>query len=322
MRALAVCTALFFATSAIADPLPSWSDGPAKAEIIAFVDSVTDPDSPDFVPAHARVATFDNDGTLWAEQPLYFQLYYALDRLREKAAADPSILTSDVLKAAAEGDMKTVLAGGEEALLEILAVSHADISVDDFIADVQDWLATARHPETGKPYTEMVYQPMLELLRYLRDEGFDTWIVSGGGVHFLRAFAEETYGIPPQQVLGSATPTELVQTENGPVIMKREGIAFLDDKAGKPIGIDSRIGLRPIFAGGNSDGDFDMLDFVTSGDGPRFALIVHHTDADREYAYDRDSGIGKLVRGLDEGPAKGWLIVDMARDWDRVWPTE
>ncbi|MGA9408901.1 MAG: HAD family hydrolase [Roseobacter sp.] len=305
-----------FVSLASADPLPSWAETDTKAAIIEFVESVTDPASPDYVTPADRIATFDNDGTLWGEQPLYFQVIYALDRLKEKAGADPSILTSDTLKAAAAGDVGAVAAGGVEAVLEVLAVSHSGMSVDDFKNDVRDWLQTARHPTTGMPYDEMVYQPMLELLSYLRDEGFQTWIVSGGGVHFIRAFAEEAYNIPPEQVLGSAGPTEYVDGQ----VMKLPGIDFVDDKEGKPVGIDSRIGKRPIFAGGNSDGDFAMLEYATAGDGPRFGLLVHHTDATREFAYDREGHIGVLNRGLDEGPALGWVIVDMAEDWEQVWP--
>jgi len=303
-----------------ADPLPSWSETEAKTRITDFVESVTDPASPDYVTPAERIAVFDNDGNLWAEQPVYFQLIYAIDRLREAAEADPSILSSDVLTAAAEGDMEGMLAGGVEGLLEVLAVSHSGMSVEAFQADVSDWLGSATHPTTGMLYGDMIYQPMLELLRYLRDEGFQTWIVSGGGVHFVRAFAEDAYGIPPEQVVGSATPTEFNEETNE--VMKLPGIEFVDDKAGKPVGIDSRIGRRPIFASGNSDGDFQMLAYTMAGDGPRFAMILHHTDAEREFAYDRGSHVGGLERGLDEGPDRGWLIVDMARDWDQIWPGE
>jgi len=310
--------ALTIATPVIADPLPSWTDTDTKAAIIGFVEAVTDPASPDYVTPADRIATFDNDGNLWAEQPVYFQLTYAIERLQEQAEADPSILTSDTLRAAAEGDMEGMLAGGTEGLMEVLAVSHSGMSVEAFQADVSDWLDTATHPTTGMLYGDMIYQPMLELLRYLRDEDFQTWIVSGGGVHFVRAFAEDAYGIPPEQVLGSATPTEFDEETNE--IMKLPGIAFVDDKAGKPVGIDSRIGRRPIFASGNSDGDFQMLAYTMAGDGPRFAMLLHHTDAEREFAYDRDSHVGGLERGLDEGPDRGWVIVDMASDWSRIWP--
>lgn len=317
MRLIASVAALFCIASFLAaDPLPSWAETDSKAVIVAFVDSVTDPTSPDYVTASDRIAVFDNDGTLWAEQPVYFQLIYALDRLKQKADADPSILTSDILKAAAEGDMDTVAAGGNDALLEILAISHSGMSVGAFQDDVRAWFDTARHPTTGMRYDRMIYQPMLELLRYLRDEGFQTWIVSGGGVHFIRAFAEEAYNIPPEQVVGSAGPTEYVDGD----VMKLPGVDFVDDKEGKPVGIDSRIGKRPIIAGGNSDGDFAMLEYTTGGEGPRLGILVHHTDADREFAYDREGHIGVLNRGLDEGPDRGWVIVDMADDWKQVWP--
>ncbi|MGS4948191.1 HAD family hydrolase [Meridianimarinicoccus sp. RP-17] len=305
------------AAPAFADPLPSWADTHAKADIIAFVDSVTDPDSPDYVPPAARIAAFDNDGTLWAEQPVYFQFLYALDRLREKAEVDPSILTTDVLRAAAAGDLGPVLAAGAEGLLEVVAVSHSGMTVPEFQADVRDWLGTARHPETDMAYDAMLYQPMLELLRYLRDEGFTTWIVSGGGVHFIRAFAADAYNVPPWQVVGTRAAT--TYDEDARVILKDPDVSFIDDKAGKPVGIDQQIGAVPIFIGGNSDGDFAMLDYGSAQDGPFFGMIVHHNDADREFAYDRDSHVGALARGLDEGPGKGWLIVDMAADWARVW---
>jgi len=306
------------AIPALADPLPSWNDTASKAAIIGFVERVTDPASEDYVTPSERIAAFDNDGCLWAEQPVYFQLFYALDRLREKAAADPSIVTSDVLRAAVDGDIEAVLAGGIEGLMEVLDVSHSGMTVETFQADVKDWLATATHPDTGMLYGDMIYQPMLELLSYLRDNDFQTWIVSGGGVHFVRAFAEEAYGIPPEQVVGSATPTAYDPELRA--LVKQPGIAFVDDKAGKPVGIDSRIGRRPIFAAGNSDGDFQMIEYTMAGPGPRFAMIVHHTDGEREFAYDRESHVGKLDRGLDEGPGRGWLIVDMAGDWARIWP--
>lgn len=308
------------ATSALADPLPSWSDGAAKERIVAFVDSVTDAAGDNYVAPEHRIAVFDNDGTLWAERPVYFQLLFAMDYLAQRAESDPDLLSSDALKAAAAGDMKALMAGGKEALIEVITVAHSGMSVDEFIAASGEWLRTAKHPETGKPYLDHVYQPMLELLRYLRDEGFETFIVSGGGVHMIRAFAKETYGIPPQNVIGSVGESEYQMVDGTPTIMKTPGIAFIDDKAGKPVGIDRHIGRRPVIAVGNSDGDFEMLEYATSGDGPRLAIIVHHTDAEREWAYDREGHVGKLVRGLDEGPDRGWLIVDMAQDWDRVWP--
>lgn len=320
MRTAVAATAILFASFGMAfgDPLPSWNDTEAKSQIIAFVDSVTDPASPDYVTPNARIAAFDNDGTLWAEQPFYFQFLYALDRFREAAEADPSILTSDPLRAAADGDMAGLMEGGHEALLEIVAQSHSGMTVEAFQDDVRVWLKTARHPDTGKPFDAMVYQPMLELLRYLRDEGFATWIVSGGGIDFIRAFAEEAYNIPPHQIVGTRAPATYDE-ETGTVV-KEAGIDFIDDKAGKPVGIATQIGQKPIFVGGNSDGDFAMLDYASAGEGPAFGLIIHHTDGDREFAYDREGSVGVLSRGLDEGPQKGWLIVDMARDWGRVFP--
>jgi hypothetical protein len=236
------------------------------------------------------------------------------------AAADPSILTSDTLRAAAAGDIAGVLADGEKGLLEIVMVTHSGLSVDAFEAEVQDWMATARHPETGRPYARMTYQPMLELLSYLREEDFETYIVSGGGIDFMRAFTDRVYGIPPQNVVGSSGKSSYAVVDGVPMIMKDPGIAFIDDKEGKPLGIDSHIGKRPIFVAGNSDGDFEMLEWATAGEGPRFGMIVHHTDAAREWAYDRDSHVGRLSAALDAAPAKGWLVVDMANDWRIVWP--
>ena len=318
--ALAVVAVLcLMASPLLADPLPSWRDTDAKARIMDFVESVTDPQSDQYVTPPDRIAVFDNDGTLWSEKPFYFQLLYAIDRVRERAEADPSILTSDPLKAAADGNIEGLLAQGEEGLLDVLAVSHSDVSVAEFQADVRDWLESARHPSTGMAYDAMLYQPMLELLAYLRDESFTTWIVSGGGVHFIRSFAAEAYGVPPAQVVGSAAPAKY-EANGAPTILKEPGIFFFNDKSGKPLAIDSRIGKRPIFAAGNSDGDFQMLEWTSSGDGPRLGMIIHHTDGSREFAYDRDSHVGKLARGLEEGPDRGWLIVDMAKDWAQVWP--
>jgi phosphoserine phosphatase len=320
LAAAAVLVALPLA----ADPLPSWADTEAKARIVAFVESVTDPASPDYVTPADRIAVFDNDGTLWSEQPLYFQALYALDILREKAAADPSILSSDILAAANAGDAAAVAAAGQEGLLEVINVSHGGgISPEEFEASARDWLATAQHPTSGLTYGEMTYQPMLELLSYLRDEDFTTWIVSGGGVDFIRSFAEDAYGIPPWQVVGSEGTTSYVVADDGtPGISKDGGITFVDDKEGKPVGIMRHIGQRPIFAAGNSDGDFQMLEWTTAGSGPRFGMLIHHTDAEREFVYDREGHIGVLNRGLDEGPDRGWLIVDMGRDWEQVWPGE
>ncbi|KIC44121.1 HAD family hydrolase [Ruegeria sp. ANG-S4] len=302
-----------------ADPLPSWNSTETKSQIIDFVTAVTDPEGTDYVTPAERIAVFDNDGTLWAEQPVYFQFIFAMDRLAEMAADDPSILSSPTLEAAAKGDLATVLQGGHDALIEVVNASHSGMSVEDFQLDVANWLDSARHADTGLPYDQMTYQPMVELLRYLRDEGFKTYIVSGGGLHFMRVFAEEAYGIPPEQVLGTYGETTFDTDGATPVISKAPGIAFIDDKEGKPINIERTIGRRPILAGGNSDGDFAMMQWTTTGDGPRLGILVHHTDAEREWAYDRESPIGKLVDGLDKGPDMGWVIVDMANDWSRVY---
>ncbi|KIC42806.1 HAD family hydrolase [Ruegeria sp. ANG-R] len=302
-----------------ADPLPSWTDSASKQQIIAFVDSVTDPSGENYVTPAERIAVFDNDGTLWAEQPVYFQFIFAMDRLAELAEKDPSILSTPALKAAAEGDLQTVLEGGHDALIEVVNASHSGSSVEEFQSEVAEWLNTTRHPVTDLPYDQMTYQPMVELLRYLRDEGFKTYIVSGGGLHFMRVFAQEAYGIPPEQILGTYGETVYDSSADTPVINKAPGIAFIDDKEGKPINIERTIGKRPILAGGNSDGDFAMLEWTTAGDGPRLGVLVHHTDADREWAYDRESPIGRLVDGLDKGPDMGWVIVDMANDWSRIY---
>ncbi|MTH77057.1 haloacid dehalogenase-like hydrolase [Paracoccus aestuariivivens] len=314
---MAVFAAL--ASPTLADPLPSWNDGATKTAIIDFVENVTDPASDKFLPEEDRIATFDNDGTLWAEQPLYFQGLFALDVLKKKAAADPSILSSDVLKAASSGDLKGVMAGGTAGLLELLNVSHSGMTVDQFQSDAHEWLTTTTHPTSGMHYVDMTYQPMLELLSYLRDEGFSTYIVSGGGIDFIRAISDKAYGIPPQQVVGTEGTTKYEEVDGKMVLMKHGGLTFYDDKEGKPVGIARHIGKRPIFVGGNSDGDFAMLEYATSGDGPAFGLIVHHTDADREFAYDREGHIGVLDRGLDEAAARGWHLVDMKNDWARIW---
>ncbi|QEM80887.1 HAD family hydrolase [Halomonas binhaiensis] len=302
---------------ALAEPLESWNDSASKKAIIEFVENVTDPDSDDFVPEEQRIAVFDNDGTLWTEQPMYFQLAYALDRA---ATADESRLDTEIKKAAANGDIAPAMAAGMEGLAEVIAISHADISVDDFQTDVRDWLANARHPDTDMAYTDMIFQPMLELLDYLRDEDFDTYIVSGGGVHFMRAFATEAYGIAPQNIIGSRGSVELVDEDGTLTLMKRAGIDYVDDGPGKPVAIDEKIGLRPIMAVGNSDGDVPMLTWSTQGDGPRLGVLVHHTDGKREVAYDRDSHFGKLDKGLDEAADRGWVLVDMANDWSAVYP--
>jgi phosphoglycolate phosphatase-like HAD superfamily hydrolase len=305
-----------------ADPLPSWTEGRAKQSIVDFVQRVTSPGGKDFVPEPERVAVFDNDGTLWAEQPFYFQLVFALDRVKALAAKHPEWKEKEPFKSALAGDLKGVLAGGEHALVELVMATHAGMTTEEFEHVVKTWIATAKHPRFNRPYTECVYQPMLELLVYLRANGFKTWIVSGGGIEFMRPWTERVYGIPPEQVVGSSIKTKFELRDGKPVLMRLPEVNFIDDKAGKPVGINQHIGRRPIAAFGNSDGDFQMLEWTTTGSGPRFGLIVHHDDAKREWAYDRKSSIGKLDRGLDEAPKRGWLVVSMQRDWKFIFPFE
>ncbi len=300
-------------------PLETWTDGPHKSAILDFVEAVTDPKAATFVPVADRIAVFDNDGTLWAEQPVYFQFLFALDQARQKAAADPAWASSPALKAAAEGDVKALMAGGEDALIEVVNATHSGLTVEEFTASVAAWIAEARHPQTGERLLDMTYQPMVDLLDYLRENEFQTYIVSGGGVDFMRAFAEDAYGIPPQNVIGSLGNSSFQMIDGAPVVMKDPGIAFIDDKGGKPVGILRNIGKRPIFVAGNSDGDLAMLQWATAGEGPRFGMIVHHTDAVREYAYDRDSAVGRLDLALDAAPTAGWTVVDMKNDWQRVY---
>jgi phosphoserine phosphatase len=302
------------------DPLPSWNDGTAKASITAFVGKVTKEGTPDFVPPADRIAVFDNDGCLWSEQPAYFQLLFAIDRVKALAPKHPEWKTKQPFKAVLEGDMKALAASGERGLLQLVMASHAGMTTDEFSRTVKDWLATARHPRFKRAYSDLVYQPMLELLAYLRANGFQTWIVSGGGIEFVRVFSQEKYGIPPQQVVGSSIKTKYEVRDGKPALVRLPELNFIDDKAGKPVGIHQHIGKRPIAAFGNSDGDFEMLEWVTAGAGPRFGLLVHHDDAEREFAYDRKSHVGRLDRGLDEGPKRGWTIVSMKSDWRTVYP--
>ena len=302
------------------DALPSWKDGAAKRSITEFVSKVTKEGGPDFVPPSERIAVFDNDGTLWAEQPMYFQFLFAVDRVRAMAPSHPEWKEMEPFASILKGDMKSALAGGEHALLEILAATHAGLTTDEFEGVAREWLASAKHPVKGKLYIELVYQPMLELLGYLRAQGFKTFIVSGGGVEFLRAFAEKVYGIPPEQVVGSTGKQKFELRDGKPVLVKLPAVDFVDDKEGKPVGIQKFIGRRPIAAFGNSDGDLAMLQWTAAGSGPRFSLYVHHDDAAREWAYDRQSHIGRLDKGLDEARARGWTVVSMKNDWIRVFP--
>jgi phosphoglycolate phosphatase-like HAD superfamily hydrolase len=305
------------------DPLPSWNDGAAKKSIVDFVTRVAAPGGPNFVPAEQRIAVFDNDGTLWAEQPVYFQFQFALDRVKALSPQHPEWQTTQPFKAALEGDAKALAAAGEKGLLQIVAASHAGITTDAFAKEVADWLTAARHPRFKQPYAWLVYQPQLELLAYLRRNGFKTFIVSGGGVEFIRTFAEEAYGIPPEQVVGSSGVVKFqIGPDGKPELIKEAKIEFIDDGPGKPVAINRFIGRRPIFAFGNSDGDLQMLQWTAAGDGRRFLAILHHTDAEREWAYDRQSPIGRLDKALDEAKTRGWTVVDMKLDWRKVFSFE
>jgi phosphoglycolate phosphatase-like HAD superfamily hydrolase len=305
------------------DPLPSWNDGAVKKSITDFVARVTTEGGPDFVPVPERIATFDNDGTLWCEQPVYFQVAFAMDRIRALAPQNPQWKTKQPFKALLSNDMRALAATGERGLLSIIAASHAGMTVQDFHETVLAWLDRARHPRFNRPYTDLVYQPMLELLTYLRANGFKTFIVSGGGIEFMRPWTDKVYGIPPEQIVGSSGMTRFQMGPDGkPVLMKLAQVEFVDDGPGKPVGINRFIGRRPIFAFGNSDGDLQMLQWTAAGSGARFMGIVHHTDAEREYAYDRKSHVGRLDKALDEGRARGWTIADMKRDWRTIFPRE
>ena len=305
-----------------ADPLPSWNDGPAKKAITEFVTRVTTQGGPEFVPPAERIAVFDNDGTLWSEQPIYFQFAFALDRVRALAPKHPEWKTKQPFKGILERDMKAVMAAGEKGLTEVLAATHAGMTTEEFNQTAKDWLAQARHPRFQRSYTDLVYQPMVELLAYLRANGFKTFIVSGGGVEFIRAFAEQVYGIPPEQVVGSTGEAKLELRDGKPVLVKLPKVNHVDDGPGKPVGINRFIGRRPVMAFGNSDGDHQMLQWTAAGAGPRFMGLVRHTDAAREWAYDRQSHIGRLDKALDEAMAKGWTVVDMKTDWRKIYAFE
>jgi len=305
-----------------ADPLPSWCLGPSKASILGFVEAVTSEGGSEFVPPLDRIAVFDNDGTLWSEKPLYFQLIFALERVKELAAQHPEWQEQQPFKAVLQDDMEGLLAGGLRAIVDILVATHGGNTIEEFEEIVTAWIASARHPQTGRPYTEMVYQPMLELLDFLRANGFRTYIVSGGGIEFMRAWVEDVYGIPPERVIGSSIETQFEMRDGGPVLVRIPKIDFVDDNEGKPVGIHKFIGRRPLLAFGNSDGDHQMLQWTAAGGGARFMGLVHHTDAEREWAYDRESLVGRLDRALDEAQAKGWTVVDMAREWRVVYPWE
>jgi phosphoserine phosphatase len=302
------------------DPLPSWNEGEAKGALVEFVEAVTTDGGADFVPPGERIAVFDNDGTLWVEQPIYTQAAFAFDRVKATAPQHPEWATTQPFKAVLDNDPEALAATGVGGLAELVMATHAGMTTDEFATIVTGWAATARHPRFQRPYTELVYQPMLELLGYLRDNGFKTYIVSGGGVEFMRPWAERVYGIPPEQVVGSTIKTRFELRDGQPVLMRLPEIDFFDDKAGKPVAIHEFIGRRPIVAFGNSDGDLQMLQWTTAGDGRRLGLIVHHDDAEREYAYDRESRIGRLDRGLDEAGPAGWVVVSIKEDWKTIFP--
>jgi len=303
-----------------ADPLPSWNDGPAKGAIIDFVTRVSTAGSEDFVPVAERIATFDNDGTLWAEQPMYFQAFFIFDQIKTLGPDHPEWQTTEPFSSVLQGDIKKALSGGEHTLLEMVMATHAGMTTEEFEQLVKDWLATARHPVSKRPFTDMVYQPMIELLSYMRAEGFKTFIVSGGGIEFMRPWTEKVYGIPPEQVIGSSIKTRFEFRNGKPALIRLPEIRFIDDKERKPVGIQQHIGQRPIAAFGNSDGDLQMLQWTAAGSGPYLCLYVHHTDTEREWAYDRKSHIGRLDKGLDEAKAKGWKVVNMKDDWSMVFP--
>jgi len=323
MLAVALTAAIAVSSAAAAaDALPSWKDGKAKQAIAQFVKQVTTKGGPKFVRPAERIAVFDNDGTLWAEQPMYFQAAFVLDRVKALAPEHPEWKDQEPFKSVLAGDMGGVNAAGMQGLLELVGATHGGMTSEEFDQTARDWLAAARHPRFKRPYTDLVYQPMLELLAFLRANGFKTYIVSGGGVEFIRVFSEKVYGVPPEQVLGSSIQIKYEVRDGKPVIARLPEIDFIDDKAGKPVGIQKFIGRRPLMAFGNSDGDFEMLEWTTSGPGPRFGMLVHHDDAVREWAYDRESHVGRLKRGLDEGPQRGGVIASMKSDWKRVFPFE
>jgi phosphoglycolate phosphatase-like HAD superfamily hydrolase len=329
---LAVITALTFSCNqpppvtespkaeTVADPLPSWNEGATKQAIIDFVKNSTDSTGKGFIPVADRIACFDNDGTLWTEMPMPFQLFFVFDQIKVLAPQHPEWKDQQPFKGVLEGDLKSALSGGEKALAELIMATHSGMTTDTFDKTVKDWMATATHPKTGKHYYEMVYQPMLELLNYLRANGYKTFIVSGGGIDFLRVWSEEVYGIPPYQVVGSSTRVKYDTSGTQPVLIKLPELNFFDDKLGKPVGIHQHIGKRPVFTAGNSDGDYGMLQYTSTGSGPHFGLIIHHTDSLREYAYDRLSRLARLSKGLDDAAKYHWEVVDMQTDWNKVYP--
>jgi phosphoserine phosphatase len=323
VRFIFAATLTLFAGTALAqDALPSWNDGASKSAIVEFVVRVTRQGGPDFVAPAERIAVFDNDGTLWSEQPVPVQVAFALDRVKTLAPQHPEWKDKQPFKAVIEGDMKALAESGERGILEMFMATHAGMTTDEFENIVTTWLATARHPRFNRAYTELVYQPMLEVLAYFRANGFKTFIVSGGGIEFMRPWAERVYGIPPEQVVGSSIKTKFEMRDGRPILFRLPELNFNDDKAGKPVGINEHIGRRPVATFGNSDGDLEMLQWTTMSGGVRFGLIVHHTDAEREYAYDRNAILGRLDKALDAAALNRWTVVDMKRDWKVIFPFE
>jgi phosphoserine phosphatase len=317
---LACCAACACSAANAADALPSWNDGAAKKAILEFVAAVTEKGGKDYVEPAERIAVFDHDGTLWVEYPLYTQILFAFDRVKTLAPQHPEWKTTQPFKALLEGDMKTVGASGAKGFMEILVATHTGLTAEEFEQEVSDWLATVKHPRFDRLYSECIYQPQLELLAYLRAKGFKTFIVSGGGIQFMRPISEKNYGIPPEQVVGSSAVAEFQIKDGKPVLVRQPKIDFVNDKAGKPVGIYEHIGRRPILAVGNSDADMQMIEYTMAGEGRRMGLFVHHTDADREYAYDRKSHVGTLDKVLDTAADNGWIIVDMKKDWNQIFP--
>jgi phosphoserine phosphatase len=320
---LSLVLCVFGVARAQTDPLPSWNDGPVKRSLVEFVQTVTDRANPRFLRPELRIATFDNDGTLWSEQPIYFQFAFALDRVKALAPKHPEWKTKQPFKAVLDGDMKTLAASGEKGLVELILATHTGMTTDEFTKIVADWIGTAQHPRFKRPYTDLVYQPMVELLTYLRGNGFKTYIVSGGTVEFMRPWTERTYGIPPEQVVGTSFATVFKMGADGkPALFRQPKVEFVNDGPGKPVSIQKFIGRRPVLAFGNSDGDHQMLQWTAAGEGARLMGLVHHTDAVREWAYDRQSHIGRLDKALDEARTRGWTVVDMKTDWKRIYAFE
>jgi len=319
---LASCTPINQEDKPTVDPLPSWDEGETKASIIEFVQEVTNEESQYFVAIPDRIAVFDNDGNLWSEKPVYFQLSFAIDRVKMLSSQHPEWENEQPFKAVLENDMNTLMTYGEHGILQIVMATHAGITTEEFEDIVKEWLSKANHPRFNKSYTDLVYQPMLELITYLRNNNFKIFIVSGGGIEFMRVWVEEVYGIPRDQVIGSSIKTEFVIENGKPVIKRLPELDFIDDKEGKPIGIHKFIGRKPIFCSGNSDGDLAMMQYTASGDGKRFMLYLHHTDSVREWAYDRNSSVGRLDKGLDEALDKGWTVINMKEDWEVIYPFE